>query len=157
MAQREDVSPLAVSGAMTLLTLSRMQTVAQGALSSVRVAGRLFDRHVFDHYESALAEIARARTVRHAARNERHRTLTRCGIISRATSRRSPKTCFPASCWDRAGRPCAAGWGHGANLAGCRQRPTARTAPLVSSAVTIRISSHALASLARPDWSPWQS
>ena len=58
VAQREHVSPLAVSGAMTLVALSRMQTVAQGALSSVRVAGRLLDRHVLDHYQAALAEIA---------------------------------------------------------------------------------------------------
>ncbi len=57
IARREGVSPLAVSGAMTLFTLSRMHAVALGALSGVRVAGRLFDRHVIDHYESALAEI----------------------------------------------------------------------------------------------------
>jgi hypothetical protein len=57
IAQREHVSPLAISGAMTLFALTRMQTVARGALSGVRVAGQLFDRHVIDHYESALAEI----------------------------------------------------------------------------------------------------
>ena len=45
---------------MTLFTLSRMHAAAHGALSGVRVAGRLFDRHVIDHYESALAEIQRA-------------------------------------------------------------------------------------------------
>ncbi len=57
IAQREHVSPLAVSGAMTLFALTRMQTVALGALSGVRVAGQLFDRHVIEHYELALAEI----------------------------------------------------------------------------------------------------
>jgi hypothetical protein len=57
IANREGVSPLAISGAMTLFALSRMHTAARGALSGVRVAGRLFDRHVMDHYESALAEI----------------------------------------------------------------------------------------------------
>jgi hypothetical protein len=57
IAKREGVSPLAISGAMTLFTLSRMHAAARGALSGVRVAGRLFDRHVIDHYESALAEI----------------------------------------------------------------------------------------------------
>jgi hypothetical protein len=57
IAAREGVSPLAISGAMTLFALGRMQTVARGALSSVRVAGRLLDRHVIDHYEAALAEI----------------------------------------------------------------------------------------------------
>ncbi len=57
IAAREAVSPLAVSGAMTLYTLSQLHTVARGALSGVRVAGRLFDRHVIDHYETALADI----------------------------------------------------------------------------------------------------
>ncbi|MBI2823795.1 MAG: hypothetical protein HYX69_03775 [Planctomycetia bacterium] len=57
IAGREGVSRLEVSGAMTLYTLGRMKTVARGALSGVRVAGRLFDRHVIDHYEEALAEI----------------------------------------------------------------------------------------------------
>ena len=37
--------------------LSRTGAVVRGALSGARVAGRLFDRHVIDHYEQALAEI----------------------------------------------------------------------------------------------------
>lgn len=57
LAKREGVSPLAISGAMTLYTLSSMHTVARGALSGVRVAGRLFDRHVIDHYEEAIGQI----------------------------------------------------------------------------------------------------
>jgi hypothetical protein len=57
LAKRDGVSPLAISGAMTLYTLSSMHTVARGALSGVRVAGRLFDRHVIDHYEAAIGEI----------------------------------------------------------------------------------------------------
>jgi len=57
IAVRNGVSPLAVSGAMTLYTLAQLHTVARGALSGVRVAGRLFDRHVIDHYEAALADI----------------------------------------------------------------------------------------------------
>ena len=57
LAKREGVTPLAISGAMTLYTLSSMHTVARGALSGVRVAGRLFDRHVIDHYEAAIGQI----------------------------------------------------------------------------------------------------
>jgi len=57
LASREGVSPLEISGAMTLFALARMKTAARGALSGVRVAGRLFDRHVIDHYETALGEI----------------------------------------------------------------------------------------------------
>jgi len=59
LARQQGVSPLAISGAMTLYTLSSMQTLARGALSGVRVAGRLFDRHVIDHYEAALGQIHR--------------------------------------------------------------------------------------------------
>jgi hypothetical protein len=59
LARREGVSPLAISGAMTLYTLSSMHTLARGALSGVRVAGRLFDRHVIDHYEEAINQIRR--------------------------------------------------------------------------------------------------
>jgi hypothetical protein len=57
LAKRDGVSPLAISGAMTLYTLSSMHTAARGAMSSVRVAGRLFDRHVIDHYEAAIGQI----------------------------------------------------------------------------------------------------
>jgi len=56
-ALREGVSPLGLADAMTLGTLSKVSTVGLGALSSVRVAGRLFDRHVIDHYEAALVNI----------------------------------------------------------------------------------------------------
>lgn len=57
IAGREDVSLLTVSGTMTMHALGKMVTVGRGALTSVRVAGNLFDRHVLDHYETALAEI----------------------------------------------------------------------------------------------------
>ncbi len=59
IAAREHVSPLAISGAMTLFALDRLHIVARGALSGVRVAGRLLDRHVIDHYEEAIGEIRR--------------------------------------------------------------------------------------------------
>jgi hypothetical protein len=57
LARRDGVSLLDVSGTMTLYSLDRMAKLARGALSSVRVAGSLFDRHVMDHYEQAVIEI----------------------------------------------------------------------------------------------------
>jgi len=57
LARRDGVSMLDVSGTMTLYSLDRMAKLGQGALSSVRVAGSLFDRHIMDHYEQAVSEI----------------------------------------------------------------------------------------------------
>ncbi len=57
IAGQEDVSLLTVSGTMTMHALGKVANVGRGALTSVRVAGNLFDRHVLDHYETALAEI----------------------------------------------------------------------------------------------------
>lgn len=57
MARREGVDVLSLSGAMTLYSLNRIAHVGKGALSSVSVAGRLFDRNVIDHYEMALDTI----------------------------------------------------------------------------------------------------
>jgi len=59
LAQREGVNPFAISGAMTLYSLDRVGKLGTGALSSVRVAGTLFDRHVIDHYQEAIEEINR--------------------------------------------------------------------------------------------------
>ena len=56
-ARRENVSPLAISGAMTLGSLDQFAKVGSGALSSVRVAGGLLDRVVLDHYRTVLKDI----------------------------------------------------------------------------------------------------
>ena len=56
-AQRENTSPLAISGAMTLGALDKVTRLGSGALSSVRVAGSLLDRVVLDHYRTVLGEI----------------------------------------------------------------------------------------------------
>ena len=56
-ARREGVSPFDVSGLMTLGSLERVGKLGGGALSSVQAAGTLFDRHVFDHYRTVLADI----------------------------------------------------------------------------------------------------
>lgn len=57
IASKQDVDPLAVSSAMTLYSLDRIGSVGQGALSTVRAAGSLFDRHVIDHYRAGLQQI----------------------------------------------------------------------------------------------------
>jgi hypothetical protein len=57
IADREHVDLLQVSGAVTMQALSRAGTVSQGALSGVRVAGRLLDRHVVLHYSEAVGRI----------------------------------------------------------------------------------------------------
>jgi len=57
IADREGVDLLAVGGATTIQSLGKFATVSRGALSTVRVTGRLFDKHVLEHYSQSLAEI----------------------------------------------------------------------------------------------------
>ena len=59
VAINQGVSPFAVSGAMTLHALDRTGVLGSGALSTVRAAGTLFDRHVVDHYVAGLNDIRR--------------------------------------------------------------------------------------------------
>jgi len=56
-ATSQGVNPFAVSSVMTLYSLEKVGNVGSGALSSVRAAGTLFDRHVIDHYRAALGDI----------------------------------------------------------------------------------------------------
>jgi hypothetical protein len=42
---------------MTLHTLGKVANVGRGALSSVRIAGHLLDRHVLDYYRTALGDL----------------------------------------------------------------------------------------------------
>jgi len=58
-AKGEGVSPLAISGLMTLGTLEKIGKIGTGTLSTVRVAGSLVNRHVLDHYRKALGDINR--------------------------------------------------------------------------------------------------
>ena len=58
-AKGEGVSPLAISGLMTLGTLEKVGKIGTGTLSTVRVAGSLVNRHVLDHYREALGDINR--------------------------------------------------------------------------------------------------
>lgn len=57
IAQREEVSLLGVSGALTMHTLGKVSTVSTGALTGVRVVGGLFSRHVVGHYITSLETV----------------------------------------------------------------------------------------------------
>ncbi|MCH2115551.1 MAG: hypothetical protein MK171_11655 [Pirellulales bacterium] len=57
IAAHEEVSLFEVSSAMALHSLDRVASIGRGALSSTRAVGRLFDRHVVDHYRTALSDI----------------------------------------------------------------------------------------------------
>jgi hypothetical protein len=57
LAACQGSSPLQVSTAMTLYSLNKIGTMGRGALSTVKAAGTLLDRHVLDHYRTALGEI----------------------------------------------------------------------------------------------------
>ena len=57
IADREGVGLLAVSGAATMHAMGRIATLGRGALSTVKVAGSLLDKHVVEHYSEALREI----------------------------------------------------------------------------------------------------
>ena len=57
VAGKQGVGVMEVSSAMTLYTLGKVDAVRRGAMSTVMVTGRLFDRHIIDHYRSGLADI----------------------------------------------------------------------------------------------------
>jgi hypothetical protein len=60
ISDQEHVGLLQVSGAVTMQALNKAGIASQGALSGIRVARRLLDRHVLSHYGEA---ISRVRTV----------------------------------------------------------------------------------------------
>lgn len=57
MAERESVGLLELSSAMTMYALNQVDTICQGALTTISVTGELFERHILDHYWQALGEI----------------------------------------------------------------------------------------------------
>lgn len=57
LASTEQVSLLEISGAVTLHALGRAASIGRGAISTVRVAGNLLDRHLIDYYREALGDI----------------------------------------------------------------------------------------------------
>ena len=58
-ATSQGVDPFAVSCAMTLYSLNKIGSLGRGALSTVKAAGTLFDRHVIDHYTASLKDVRR--------------------------------------------------------------------------------------------------
>jgi hypothetical protein len=57
IADREHVSLLGASSALSMYAMNRVTTVGRGALSTVRVAGNMFDQHILEHYEQGLKVI----------------------------------------------------------------------------------------------------
>lgn len=57
-ATEADASLWDVSTTMTMFAMNRVNLTTRGALSTVRVAGNMFDEHITDHYFGALAEIS---------------------------------------------------------------------------------------------------
>jgi hypothetical protein len=57
IAAEENVSLLGASSALSMFAMSRITTVGRGALSTVRVAGNMFDQHILDHYQQGLTQI----------------------------------------------------------------------------------------------------
>jgi hypothetical protein len=56
-AQKADVGLWDVSTTMTLFAMNRITLTTRGALSSIQVAGNLFDEHIIGHYSDALVAI----------------------------------------------------------------------------------------------------
>lgn len=71
LAKKQEVSLFEVSSAMTMFTIDKIGNVGSGALSSVRVAGNLFDRHIIDHYRHGMEDIREKGFYRSVAENSR--------------------------------------------------------------------------------------
>ena len=57
IATREHVRVMDVSSTMTMYAMGKVGTLGRGALSTIKVAGNMFDRHILDHYGDGLNEI----------------------------------------------------------------------------------------------------
>lgn len=57
IAERDGVSLLEVSSAMTLHSLGKLADVTRGTFTGLKVAGGLFNRHVIGHYAESLATL----------------------------------------------------------------------------------------------------
>ena len=56
-ATKADVGLWDVSTTMTMFAMNRVSLTTRGALSTINVAGNLFDEHIISHYSDALNEI----------------------------------------------------------------------------------------------------
>ncbi len=58
IAIQENVGIVQLSSAMTMYTLNQVETVSQGALTTITVAGNLLDKHVLQHYWDGMEQIS---------------------------------------------------------------------------------------------------
>ena len=58
VSDKEGIGLLEVSSAMTMYAMNKVETVGQGALTTICVSGELLDRHVLQHYWDGLDEIS---------------------------------------------------------------------------------------------------
>lgn len=58
ISKDQDVNLIHLSSAITMYTLNQVETVSQGALTTITVAGSLMDKHVLQHYWNGLDEIS---------------------------------------------------------------------------------------------------
>ncbi|MEM9587453.1 MAG: hypothetical protein AAGA03_09230 [Planctomycetota bacterium] len=56
-ATKADVGLWDISTTMTMFAMNRITLTSRGALSTINVAGNLFDQHIVQHYSDALTEI----------------------------------------------------------------------------------------------------
>ena len=57
IADREHVSVMDVSSTMTMYAMGKVGNLGRGALSTVTIAGNMFDKHILEHYANGLTEI----------------------------------------------------------------------------------------------------
>lgn len=58
IATREKVDVFQISSAMTMYSMNQVGAVAKGALTTIRVTADVIDKHIFDHYWTALEDIS---------------------------------------------------------------------------------------------------
>lgn len=57
LAEKEETTLFEISSTMTMYSLKGITNVGKGALSTIKVAGNLFDKHIFEHYWNSIEEI----------------------------------------------------------------------------------------------------
>ena len=57
VAEKENVSLLGVSGALTMHSLNKVTDLGKGALTTVKLAGGMFNEHIITHYTDSLETI----------------------------------------------------------------------------------------------------
>lgn len=58
LATEENQNVFEISSAVTMYAMNRVGKLGQGALSTISVAGNMFDLHILDHYRQGVDEIA---------------------------------------------------------------------------------------------------